>query len=74
MELSWDECQVLLEESIKKYFNTKDIEAYLNKFALLAYAKLLRRHIKRGQGSAEEREYLKSRIKELLTKVDSLSI
>lgn len=74
LELSWDQAQYLLEETTKRYFKIEDITDYLNKFALLAYAKLLRRHIKRKQGSKEEREYLKSRIKELLTKVDSLNI
>lgn len=72
LELSWDQAQYLLEETIKRYFKLDDISSYLDKCALLAYAKLLRRHIKRGQGSQEEREFLKKRIKELLPKVDKL--
>ena len=45
---------------------------YLNKCAVIAYAKLLRRHIKRNQGSEEERTYLKNRIVELVDKLDRL--
>ncbi len=74
LEIGWDECQYILEESIKRYFKADDIDEYLDKFALLAYAKLLRRDIKRNIGSNDEREYLKNRIKELLGKVDTLAI
>ncbi len=72
MEISFDEAQYILEETIKRYFGVENIDAYIDKFALLAYMKLLRRHIKRNEGTKEEREYLKNRIKELLTKIDSL--
>lgn len=72
MDMSWDEAQYLLKETVKRYFNIEDPTEYLNKCAVIAYAKLLRRHIKRNQGSEEERTYLKNRIVELVDKLDRL--
>ncbi len=73
LEISWDEAQYVIEETIKRYFKTDDIAEYLDKCALLAYAKLLRRDVKRHIGSNEEIEYLKKRIKELVNKFNTLA-
>ena len=73
MGITWDQAQKFLFGIIKKYYNTEDISLYLDKFALLAYAKLLRRDIKRKNGTKEEIEYLKKRIKELTEKFDTLA-
>lgn len=71
--ITWNQAQYVLNETIKKYFEKEDISDYLDKCALLAYAKLLRRDLKRNIGSLEEREYLKKRITELTNKFDTLA-
>lgn len=68
----------LLDLFMKAYLDTDDIEAVVNKAALLCYVRLVRKCYKKGLDSTEDimrtKEYYVGKIRELIQVVNSLEI